>query len=536
MMVNGPLDIYGVVLGVKMFDVMFNILASMGIIFLPLIVIFFQNITRPYESQFGNAASTSLKRVAIHFFLWVFTVMLFLAPTWTLDTTNVTYQPLKECAPNSIPSTFANNGTKYKQTFAQAFNHLEFTDEKLPIMMAFVLNGMSGFTNAAIESLGCAVDIQSMVSTINTTRLTPALASQVTQFANQCYAPAKARFYSNPPEKEAYTDILKKYGGQSDLSWIGSHVFQALYYQDIYPTSPVKNPVFSGDQYPGTEGNNTNLPTPSSQPGTIKGGYPSCFNWWTNANGLEAQLEMLITDNDVSSKNLYIGKRSIAVRVQDWIDEVEDKVSGSDIPAEDVMVRSLLSSQAGGAGFGRTYTGWMDDNLYSNNANIDSAKATILDEGVAQIGQGIDAAGSSIDRKEIEQEIPIIRAVLLAFGLTLGPLIMMLGMATGRGIQVIFTYYFLIGSLLFMTFIEKFIHHLEVSLHASQSIGIYALGHYLVMYNLFTKLYFYGPMLYLALMSIAGIGIGGAVGGAFDNNVTGAGKGMLSKAAMLIPK
>ena len=540
MMVNGPLDIYAIVLGVKMFDEMFNILASMGIIFLPLLIIFFQNITQPYESPFGNAASTSLRRVAIHFFMWVFTVMLFVAPTWEVETTDVVYKPLSQCAPQAIQSTYGHTGTKYDSTFAQAFHNMDFTELKLPIMMAFVLDGMSGFTNAAIESLGCATDVQSMISSIDTTGLTPSLTQQVKQFAAQCYAPAKAKFYDHPPTSN-YQQTMQEAGGRSDLSWIGSHVFQQLYYGTLYPTSPVKNPAFANDHYPGTKGSSS-APKPDPQPNTVQGGYPSCLTWWTDPqNGIEAQIQNLITNNDIAHKNPYIGKLSISTRIENWLDEVGNTLDGSKVTPEDVMVRSLLSSQVGGAGFGRTYSGWMHDSLTSKNSQALMAAATdgdsyVIPRALAQVGQGIDAMGSSIDRLEIQQEIPIIRAVLLAFGLTLGPLIILLGMATGRGIQVIFTYYFLIGSLLFMTFVEKFIHHLEVSLHASQSIGTYALSHDLVMYNLFTKLYFYGPMLYLALMSIAGIGMGSAVGGAFEHNVTGAGKGVAAKAAMLMPK
>ena len=56
MMVNGPLEIYGTVIGVKLFDALFNILASMGIIFIPLLVLIFENITKPFESEIENGA------------------------------------------------------------------------------------------------------------------------------------------------------------------------------------------------------------------------------------------------------------------------------------------------------------------------------------------------------------------------------------------------------------------------------------------------------------------------------------------------
>ncbi len=169
MMMNGPLEIYGVVIGVKLFDALFNILASMGILFLPLLVLFFENITTPFESEIQNGASTSLRRVAIHFLGWVFTVMVFVAPTWPLKVDAVTYKPV--CAVNATVSRFKDTGTTYDDAFA----NLEYSNLKMPIMMAVVLEGFSGFTNAAITTLPCKTDVQAIKNTIDTTRLTPAV-------------------------------------------------------------------------------------------------------------------------------------------------------------------------------------------------------------------------------------------------------------------------------------------------------------------------------------------------------------------------
>ena len=520
MMVNGPLDIYGVVLGVRMFDQLFNILASMGIIFLPLLVIFFQNITRPYESQFGNAASTSLRRVAIHFFLWVFTVMLFLAPTWSIATNDVTYTP--ECtASGTSPaiSTFDHNGTNYKQAFLKEFPGDQFDDLKLPIMMTFVLDGMSGFTNAAIASLPCATDVAAITSIINNTRLTPSLATQVSQFSAQCYAPAKAKFINHPPQN--YQNIMNSAGGKSDLSWIGSAVYQTFYYKKLYPTSPVMDSDFQGYKYPGQSSGSHQ---PGNGPNTVQGGYPSCYTWWTAQNvGLRDRLYNLMENNDPAAQNAYVDAVPFDKQVQSLKNTVPNFPQKVDF-ARDLVVRDFLQSHsAGNMGFGDNYTGWMNDNLYKNSdAFYGSGLVSSVADTLVTAGQLKHALEVSMTkRKEIEVEIPIIRAILLAFTLTLGPLILMLGMATGQGIRVIFTYYFMVGSLLFMTFIERFIHFLEVLLHNSQSVGIYALQNYGPMYNLFTELYLYGPMLYLMMMSLAGISIGGAVGSAFDNTATG---------------
>jgi len=133
-----------------------------------------------------------------------------------------------------------------------------------------------------------------------------------------------------------------------------------------------------------------------------------------------------------------------------------------------------------------------------------------------------------VERSEIDQEIPILQAVLMALCLSLGPIILVLG---GYRINVIFSYYFILSSIISITFVENLIHYLEVSLHASQSYGIGALANMMIMYNIFTKLYLYAPIIYLMLMSICGVSLGSAVRDAMGaGSITGAGAGVAKKA------
>lgn len=515
MMVNGPLEIYGTVIGVKLFDETFNILTSMGVIFIPLVILFFENSTKPYESEIENGASTSLRKVGIHFLLWVFTVMLFVAPTWPLDVTAITYKPV--CSTTAVPSKFGDTGT----TYDDAFENLQYQDIKVPIMLEFILTGMSGFTNASITSLPCKTDVQSIKNTIDTTRLTPALAGQVQRFQNECFAPARARFDSKSPDPSTYQSTMNEYGGQTDLSWIGSHVFQSLYYSSMYPSSPV--PGFPYAEFPNqyqSYNSKSGVPEP-------EWGFPSCEQWWMDPEyGLQYQLVQLASQHNPS--NPHLGEVPLLDQVEAWLAEVKTYTGlGSQVTPEDVISHDMLYDVGANSGFGRFYSGYMniENSHESSFGQIADAGGSALSNVAAQAGQALTAVDSSIERAEVSQEIPILQAVLLAIFMALGPLVIMLGMMTGRSISVIFTYYFLLSSLLLMAFIERLIHYLETSLHASQSFSIYAMGDSLVMYNVFTKLYFFGPMIYLGAVSIAGIGLGSALETSFGGKASVRGTG-----------
>lgn len=507
MMVNGPLEIYGVVIGVKLFDAMFNILASMGLLYIPLIILFFQNITQPFEQEIQNGASTSLRRVVISFATWVFTVMLFVAPTHSINAKEITYTP--HCSKGATTSKFGDTGT----TYDHVFGNLNYQDLRLPFMMGFVLTGMSGITNAMITSIPCKTDVQGIKNTIDTTRLTPELTTQTEHFRSECFASARSKFNNHKPQKSQYKSIMNEYGGKSDLSWVGSHVFQSLYYGNMYPQKPVKG--FPFRQYPGPYGKFN-----SNQKGveTPKWGYPSCKTWWNDAqHGLKNQLAQLA--NKHNPDNAHLGHTSLTAQVRSWLAKVKRNTHiGSQVTAKDVIVRDMLYDTAANAGFGHNYSGWMNDSMDNRIA------PKLLENAASKAGQATKELEGHVKRRDIENEIPMLQAVMISLALAFGPLIIVMGMIAEGGIRTIFTYYFMVGSLMFIPFIEKLISYLEKSMYASQSYGMYAIGHHAMMYNVFTYMYLVGPMLYLSLMSIGGWQISGAVaGGISGTGYSGAG-------------
>ncbi len=545
MMVNGPLEIYGVVIGINFFDKMFNILASMGIVFIPILVLLFKGTTEPYESQLENGASTSLRKVSINFVLWGFVVMTFVAPTHKIKISEITYVPA--CYPSATKSTFGDTGTTYDSTIGT----YDYGTLRMPIMMGFILSGMSGMTNALIASIPCSTNVQKIEDTIDTTNLTPNIAQEVNRFASECYAPAKGKFTTQHPDEKLYKDTMNSYGGQSDLSWIGSHVLQQLYYKGIYPSKPV--PGFPYSEFSSQAQRDYVENNKKSGMDEPKWGYPDCYEWWKDGTyGLEGRLVDLV--NKHSPHNKHLGSWNLYEKVKAWILKHSGEVTvGNEIKADDLIAHNLLYDMAGksNAGFGSSGN-WMNADIAPGEAGLHSMMTgnhgLSAGSGVAHLAaiafqNAKSHTSGAVQRAEIENEIPILQAVLLAVALALGPMVILLGMMRGdTGIGVIFTYYFFIGSLLFLPFLERFLRYLETSIHDAHVYNILQLGNNGILYNVFTKLYFYAPMLYLMLMSIAGIGLGKAVGSTFSQSVSGesklmaTSKGGFSAIKSIIPK
>jgi hypothetical protein len=518
MMVNDPLAIYATVIGIKLYDTLFNIAVAFGLVFLPLLFVFFRGLSLFFEVKtLGDTTPYSIKKTGATLLLsYVLPLMLFVAPTHRLDVTAITYKPV--CSPTATVSQLGDTGT----TYDDAFQKLDYGDIRLPLGMAFVLTGTSGLTNAAIVSLPCKTDVQAIQNTINTTHLPSALAQQVTRFREECYAKARSQLDNQQLDRASYQDRLNKYGGQADLSWIGSHVLQELYYASIFPTSPV--PGFSDSAYsnPYQEYNSkADIALP-------EGGFPTCLAWWSDPqNGLQNQLVDLIQQHQPI--NSHLGSISLLTEVNTWLAKAKTySSSGSEVTAEDVMAHGLLYDKGSESGFGRLYTGSLESSLYTGSGEERDWASTAVTSGMAQAGQGVDAVFNTVKRAEIEQEVPILQAVLMAICLALGPVMLILG---GYRLQVIFSYYFILASLIAITFIEKLIHYLELSLHESMSYGVYALENSAMLYNVFTNLYLYAPMIYFMLMSISGVQAGSALRDFFDTSTTGKGSAFAKNAA-----
>jgi hypothetical protein len=305
---------------------------------------------------------------------------------------------------------------------------------------------------------------------------------------------------------------MNEYGGQSDLGWMGSHTFQALYYGDIYPTTPVQGFPYSSFPYPYQSYNQASgMPTP-------QWGFPSCEDWWSDSQyGIEAQMVNLASQHQTNDPHL--GSESLMDKVSDWLNATQSPVSGSQVAPNDVIAYQMLYGKGQSSFAQQGFSNYVDDNGIDGGINDKSDDAFLpmahgLASLVADIGQDVHAAeNASLMRVEIQHEIEIMQAVLLALLLSIGPLVMLAG---NIRMGVIFTYFFLIGSVIFMAFVETLIHYLEMSIYAGTGMTNTLTGltsQYAYVYNVFTQLYLWAPFIYLAIMSWCGVALGGGFQG-----------------------
>lgn len=518
MMVNSPLAIYSVVIGAKLYDDIFNIIVSFGILYIPLVVIFFSAIKAYFECPHGGGTTLSLNKVILGLVSYILVVMLAVVPTRNLEVSSIGYKPA--CTTSAVTSRFGQTGT----TYDEVFQRYEYENIRLPLLMAFALEGASGFTNAAITMLPCKIDVQKIQGIINTTQLPRDMVDEVKRFTNECYVKAITRFDVDKPKKDATKDtdkqiyrIYKKnydqYDGDRDLAWIGSHTLQELYYDDLYamePTKPFPYNLYT-DYTLETDFKNKDKKRPVY-------GYPNCRQWWMDQTyGLQKRL--IETAQNNTPDNEHLGRYDLLTQVGKWRQDFMALFGSADKSSkEDIISRGVLSNKSSNAGFGANFAGWVDNNLHQDYI-ADTLAAT-----VGQIDMGIDAFKSGVKRYQMAQEVPIIQAVLFVLMLALGPIIMILGRLQ---ISVIVSYYFILCSSVFIPFLLKMINFLEQSIHESMGYGLYSTEQYTALYNWFTQFYYMVPLVYLMVISISGVQVGSALSQMMGSSISGGGASVM---------
>lgn len=508
MMVNNPLEIYTTVIGVGMYDQVFNVLLGVGIAYFPLIGIFFNALRQALSGDIKDTVPMAFGHAVVSLVIYIFVMMVFVVPTHSIDISEVSYK--NNCSTGSVDSSYGNTGTTYDDVFGD----ITFDEYKLPPGIFAVLGYASGITNSLIVTLPCKTDIEKAKTTINDTSLSSELMSEIHQFKKDCYNVAKGMFNSQKPDESEYESIMDKSGGESDLSWMGSYVYQSLYYSSMYPSTPVKS--FSYSAYPDPYAD-TNDDSGVNNPDD--GGYPSCLAWWSDGTyGIESRI--VSTVNSQKPNNSHLSQKSVSQEVGDWMIENPSYV-GSQLTQNDLVTHAILDRT-------KSY-----NSSVTNNFGIapTTGMGNFSDD-VGSAAQWVKQFSSNVGNAETEHQVPITQAILIAITLMLGPFVLLLG---GLRVPVVFSYSFFLGSLYMMTFIEKFLHYIDLSLHDSAGKADFGMGYANYLHNSFSNFYEYGPFIVLMLMGAFGVWTGGEAGKMMNQGGgTGSGAGLMGKAAGMV--
>ena len=494
MLVNNPLELYSVYIGWRQYDYIFDALYQVGLTLLPFLMLIFENLTQPFEQPVGDAADTSLRRVCIELFFMAVVFMVCVYPNWPLQMTDIQYQPT--CSSSSQIAIPGNSGTTYDTVFENTTSSGD--PVYMPPAFALVMSIASGLTHGLIEwSIPCETNMTQIMSQLSLSHFSADLSEQIKRFNVECYRRANNQFQTQKPELSTYQTTMEANGGESDLQWMGSHVYQQLYYPDLQPDKPVAGFPYSQfpSQYVDDAIQKGEMTTPTD-------GYPTCQQWWSDGTyGIQARIVSEM-NAQTAQKNAFQGQVDFYSSVSDLVSQT-NQTWKSTLSPEDFIARQTLYASVNANGM----RNMNNTSLDANEGFLGSVAGILVD-----LGQLKTRYSTMLGQRAAIAEIyPMVQAFLYMFVVMFMPIVLVLGRYRFR---VFFTLSILLFAIIFCNFIWAVLQWFENALLESLS-NPSVPGSYLVqnsaLSTFFTVLYVIAPMFFLSLMSIAGYQVGGVM-------------------------
>ena len=487
MIVFSPLALYTTYLGWQQYDVMFNALWQTGILYIGFLMLGFRFLK-------SMLTTTELPDIALNRFLYelaltFFICAFFVYPCMPLEQKGLSFRPL--CTKGIVrDATFKNTGTTYDEAFADSIS----TGVKVPIGFAILQNYISSLTYGLIKVAGCTDSLQAIQGDLLSTYIPMNIKKRVLQFHNQCFLEARSAYLNSPPEVAKVEAILKRFGGEEDLNWMGSKVLQTFYYDQLKAREPI--PGFLFTKHP-----NPNFEEASKKDSNIKThipthGYPTCNQWWH-----KIKKDLVNVSNKSGIFEKHIGALDITNRIYAY--KAKHMLAwNSDLTPEDYIAKMLLHDNR-------------DLQIKSTQGLIDNtnnAIGTLITRSLMNAGQNVKSwTTTPLKREAIIQTLPVIHAFFYFFLIILTPLVLALSGYSTRALGSI-------CALFMMAIFIQFIWHLVGYVERAVLDPMGENNAVAAMRNMAVLFYIITPMLLLKLSSHFGGEAGDGLSGLLNSS------------------
>lgn len=291
MPVTSTLEMYTSLLGWHLYNGIWGLLISTGLILLPF-VITVVSVLRDTASTEGVTARELIRTLESKLYLMLGVLFFAVQPHIYLYTENTSFLT-SSCAVDGSAAKpearkFGDTGTTYDYQADQFTAMLDGRTAKIPVWWYFFGKLNTAIAVSLKNELPCKPDLRGALTSVSNLKLSDNnLKQEVQQFYNDCYLPAANKFQREQLAKSEIPSALRDTIAE-DVAWMGSEFFvsQGGYYDQLRPSAPVKEMPYSklrGDDVKGPDLEGTAL-----APGP---GWPTCDAWWKDRdNGLRKRV------------------------------------------------------------------------------------------------------------------------------------------------------------------------------------------------------------------------------------------------------
>lgn len=482
MSVTGYLALYTTLLGWQQYQNLWQIALGTGLIYLPFVSIVLTSTIGPFTSMGAkDAAQIATRRLVLNMLSAFFVIAVACAPTMPLDPKVLHFSPL--CQSNTQPATPGNTGTTYDNALPVP------TGVNIPILWYLVMAFSNGITHAASASLPCMpFDYRELHSQLNLSTIQdPQLKDEVSRFYQECYVPAYSTYLSGQMTSEQQQAVQQSLAqnGKDDIGWLGSQTFLNVpgFYDSHNAQSPVAGFPFDPDR--------------DIEEGQVQNhsqwGNPDCKTWWSDLQqGLHTQLGNSLPQS-VTSAILQMGNNTQQL--------------------QDAAIKTLIT---------QSYHASALDKWRGYESLDDQASGDYLSRFVgAPLGIGLESLSFYPKLHLLINALPVIQALMLM------AIYMFLALAipfSSYRTHFIITGMFIIFAITFFSFLWACTHWVDQVLMQSlyPPAGIFEVNGQGTYNQIFTDMligtmYVALPLLFLMVMSWAGMQAGNALSGIFGS-------------------
>ncbi|EEV7837513.1 conjugal transfer protein TraG N-terminal domain-containing protein [Proteus mirabilis] len=347
---------------------------------------------------------------------------------------------------------------------------------KIPLWWMLVHKLSKGVTQAAVASIPCRPDLRQVRFEVQHSNIrNPALAAALQDFTDDCYSRALYDWKAKDQGKTQDENTLQ------DITWIGSGTFMKGEYHQIQSRTPRAGfPWDAGrdDGYANVNGN----------------GYPTCYQWWNDAN---AGLLKLVKEQ--TDEGMWLRARG-AMKL----------INQNSKAFEEAIVRRLVSPANLDVSGGQVYRG------YGGNADL-----TVIN-GItrmgAMTGTSLASLGAFPAFDTMRQSLPMVQGLMLMAVYIMIPLVLMF---SAYEFKTAITVTFVIFALNFLTFWWELARWIDSWMmealynsdtHSRWNMnGIQNTSDDVIMNLVMGTMFLVLPALWMGALSWAGINLGSAI-------------------------
>lgn len=415
----------------------------------------------------GDAGGLTLAWMENTVYVALIVIMFTCVPLLNIDITQMTFNVDRSKQCNfSVPTTPEQSG------YAPLVSDLGGKTAAVPVWWYLVHAVSKGLVNSATATLPCKPDLRQLRFDVQHTRISdPVLGQELRDFVMECYSPSLSRL----KQRGATLSVSET----NDITWIGSEWFLTRpgYYDTDHARTPRSSWSYDSDRDAGLVN-------------TGNGGYPTCKQWWSDADvGLKPRLLAQV------KPDVWDGFRKLTYTKEQY---------------EEAVLRALVSPRNMEVSQdGRVYPGY--------GGNVDMTAMNQLTRDGATAGHALASLAAFPAFDSLRQSLPMVQAILLMALVVCIPLVTVF---SAYSVQTVLTLTFAQFGLMFLTFWWELARWLDGWMleilygdaHSSWNMaGIQNTQDDLIMQFVMGTMFIVLPAFWIGALGWAGIRLGGAI-------------------------